>query len=111
MHDTVANIRLEAHDMRGGVVGCKCSSSQRMLVHSLLRLRQELTKLINLSMDKIAEPVAKATAQSTLYDMLLQGLSRGPQPTSHPKAQSEIAFWKERDEEVQRRIVSTRRQR
>ena len=78
---------------------------------SLLRLRQELTKLITAYIDKLADPIAKATAQSTLYDVLLQGLSRSAHIVSHPKAQSEIAFWKEREEEVRRRIASTRRQR
>lgn len=78
---------------------------------SLLRLRQELTKLIASYTDKITDPVAKATAQSTVYDALLQGLSKGPHLVSHPKAQSEIAFWREREEEARRRIVSTRRQR
>ena len=78
---------------------------------SLLRLRQELVWLIASYIDKIADPVAKATAQSALYDVLLQGLSKGPHPVSHPKAQSEVAFWKEREEEARRRVVSTRRQR
>ncbi|KAH9918218.1 vacuolar sorting protein [Epithele typhae] len=39
--------------------------------------------------------------------LLLQGLSNGPRPTSHPKAQSELAYWRERDEECRRRVVST----
>lgn len=46
-----------------------------MCATSLLRLRQELAKLIVTHTDKISEAVAKATAQSTLYDSILQGLS------------------------------------
>ncbi|THH02739.1 hypothetical protein EW026_g183 [Hermanssonia centrifuga] len=83
----------------------------KSICQRLLRLRQELTKLIASYTDKITDPVAKATAQSTVYDALLQGLSKGPHLVSHPKAQSEIAFWREREEEARRRIVSTRRQR
>ena len=74
---------------------------------SLHRLRTELIKLITAYTDKITEPAAKAKAQAALYEHLLQGLSRGPHPVSHPKAQSEIAFWKEKEEQVRRRIVST----
>ncbi|KAH8105951.1 Vps52-domain-containing protein [Cristinia sonorae] len=84
---------------------------ETMIFSNLLRLRQELAKLIVTHTDKIPEAVAKATAQSTLYDTILQGLSKGPSPASHPKAQSEIAFWREREEEARRRVVSTRRQR
>ena len=99
--------------------------------HSLLRLRQEVSKLITTHIDKITDAVKKAMTQSLLYEALLQGLSvsrvvmiffasvsktlltlsqKGSSP-SHPKAQSEIAYWREREEEARRRIVSTNRQR
>ncbi|KAI0939262.1 hypothetical protein AcV5_000731 [Taiwanofungus camphoratus] len=84
---------------------------ETMIFSNLLRLRQELSKLITTHTDKIGDTVAKASAQSSLYEALLQGLSKGPRPTSHPKAQSEIAHWREREEEARRRIVSTHRQR
>lgn len=45
---------------------------------SLLRLRQELSKLITKHTDKISDPVTKATTQSNLYEVLLQGLSVSP---------------------------------
>ncbi|KAI1795121.1 vacuolar sorting protein [Ganoderma leucocontextum] len=80
---------------------------ETMIFSNLLRLRQELSKLIAAHTDKLGDPVAKASAQSTFYEQLLQGLSNGPRPTSHPKAQSELAYWRERDEESRRRVVST----
>ena len=82
-----------------------------VFTNSLLRLRQELTNLITVHTDKIADPTAKATVQSTIYEAVLQGLSKGSQQVSHPKAQSEVAFWKEREEQARRRILSMRRQR
>ncbi|THH27285.1 hypothetical protein EUX98_g6907 [Antrodiella citrinella] len=84
---------------------------ETMIFSNLLRLRQEIAKLIATHTEKIPEAIAKATAQSKLYDTILQGLSKGPSPASHPKAQGEIAFWREREEEARRRVVSTRRQR
>ncbi|CAL1700934.1 unnamed protein product [Somion occarium] len=92
-------------------VALTTSSEETMIFSNLLRLRQELSKLITSHTDKIGDVVAKATAQATLYDRLLQGLSRGPSPASHPKAQSEIAYWREREEEARRRIAIASRQR
>ena len=46
-----------------------------MAPHSLLRLRQELTKLIETHTDKISEATAKARARSAVYEQLLQGLT------------------------------------
>ncbi|GBE79633.1 predicted protein [Sparassis crispa] len=85
-------------------------AEETMIFSNLLRLRQELSKLIITHTDKIRNTVDKASAQGKLYDALLRGLSRGPRPTSHPKAQGEIAYWREREEEARRRIVSTHRQ-
>ncbi|KAK7695969.1 hypothetical protein QCA50_000608 [Cerrena zonata] len=92
-------------------IALTASSEETMIFSNLLRLRQELSKLIISHTEKIGDPIAKATAQSALYDRLLQALSRGPSPSSHPKAQGEIAFWREREEETRRRIASTNRQR
>ncbi|EJF61135.1 vacuolar sorting protein [Dichomitus squalens] len=80
---------------------------ETMIFSNLLRLRQELSKLITTHTDKLGDQVAKASAQSTFYEQILQGLSNGPHPASHPKAQSELAYWRQRDEESRRRVVST----
>lgn len=42
---------------------------------SLLRLRQELTKLIQRHTNNIADMVSKAKAQFAIYESLLQGLN------------------------------------
>ncbi|OBZ70084.1 Vacuolar protein sorting-associated protein 52 A [Grifola frondosa] len=93
----------------GATSGTSAEELRRLMLRcpALLRLRQELSKLITTHTDKIGDAVAKASAQSSLYETLLQGLSTGPRPTSHPKAQSELAYWREREEEARRRIVST----
>ncbi|KAH9844190.1 Sac2 family-domain-containing protein [Rhodofomes roseus] len=78
---------------------------ETMIFSNLLRLRQELSKLIASHTDKITDPAAKASAQNALYDVLLQNLSRGARPSSHPRAQSEMAFWRGRDEESEHAMV------
>ncbi|OSC96811.1 Vps52-domain-containing protein [Trametes coccinea BRFM310] len=82
-------------------------AEETMIFSNLLRLRQELSKLIVTHTDKQTDPAAKARALSKFYEELLQGLSNGPHPTSHPKAQSELAYWRQRDEEARRRVAST----
>ncbi|OJT13105.1 Vacuolar protein sorting-associated protein 52 A [Trametes pubescens] len=82
-------------------------AEETMIFSNLMRLRQELSKLIVTHTDKQTDPAAKARALCKFYEQLLQGLSNGPRPTSHPKAQSELAYWRQRDEEARRRVAST----
>jgi hypothetical protein len=44
-------------------------------LHSLLRLRQELTKLIETHTGKLSVASARAKARSAIYEELLQGLT------------------------------------
>lgn len=50
------------------------------MLRSLLRLQQELTKLIACHTESIIDDVAKATKQSAMYEVLLQGLNVGRFP-------------------------------
>lgn len=52
-------------------------SSLSHSLRSLLRLRQELTKLIARHTESISDDVAKATKQSAMYEVLLQGPNVG----------------------------------
>lgn len=79
---------------------------ETMIFSNLLRLRQELTKLIARHTENINDDVAKATKQSAMYEVLLQGLNKGTHLSTHPKSQKEIAYWAEKEEEARRRIVT-----
>ncbi|KAF8631583.1 hypothetical protein AX15_002333 [Amanita polypyramis BW_CC] len=79
---------------------------ETMIFSNLLRLRQELVKLTTRHTNQIADGVSKATKQAAIYQLLLQGLSRGTQLTAHPKLQQEIAYWSNLEEEVSRKMVS-----
>jgi len=79
---------------------------ETMIFSNLLRLRQELSKLIVKHTEKITDSVSRASTQGKLYVTILRGLSDGPRPSAHPKAQTEIAYWREREEEARRRMVS-----
>jgi len=82
---------------------------ETMIFSNLLRLRQELSKLIMKHTEKIEDPAARTTAQGRFYELLLNGLSNGSRPSAHPKAQTEIAYWREREEELKRRMASANR--
>ncbi|KAJ7276548.1 vacuolar sorting protein [Mycena haematopus] len=84
-------------------------ADETMIFSNLLRLRQELTKLITRHTEQTNDAVAKASAQSSIYEGLLQGLSKGTHLTAHPKAQQEIAYWANLEEEARRKI-SARKQ-
>ncbi|KAK2466118.1 hypothetical protein APHAL10511_001760 [Amanita phalloides] len=77
---------------------------ETMIFSNLLRLRQELTKLITRHTNQITDGVSRATKQAWIYQFLLQGLSK--ELTAHPKLQQEIAYWSNLEEEVTRKIVS-----
>ncbi|TFK43659.1 vacuolar sorting protein [Crucibulum laeve] len=79
---------------------------ETMIFSNLHRLRQELVKLISRHTNQISDTVRQATAQSTIYELLLQGLSKGMHHTAHPKSQQEIAYWANLEEEARRKIVS-----
>jgi hypothetical protein len=49
--------------------------SYRSPLHSLLRLRQELTRLIETHTGKLSEVPARARARSAIYEELLRGLT------------------------------------
>ncbi|KAH0587741.1 hypothetical protein H2248_006500 [Termitomyces sp. 'cryptogamus'] len=82
---------------------------ETMIFANLLRLRQELTKLILRHTNSITDVVKRATALLSIYDSLLQGLSKDTL-SAHPKSQQEIAYWANLHEEAKRKIVSASRQ-
>ncbi|KAG6911232.1 hypothetical protein DXG01_003099 [Tephrocybe rancida] len=84
---------------------------ETMIFSNLLRLRHELAKLILRHTNSITDVVAKATALSSIYESLLQGLSQGTHLSAHPKSQQEIAYWANLQEEARRKIVAVGRQR
>lgn len=103
---SVANICNRYVVMFNSFVILTDQEEETMIFSNLLRLRQELTKLIACHTENINDDVAKATKQSAMYEVLLQGLNKGTHLSAHPKSQKEIAYWAEKEEEARRRIVS-----
>lgn len=68
------------------------NEEETMIFDNLLRLRNELTSLIAQHTTRISDPLSRATAQSTIYEGVLQGLNKTTHHTAHPKSQQEIAF-------------------
>ncbi|KAF8165468.1 vacuolar sorting protein [Crassisporium funariophilum] len=82
------------------------NEAENMIFSNLLRLRQEVAKLITKHTSQGNDTLARAKAQSTIYGLLLQGLSKGTHHTAHLKLQQEIAHWAYLEEETKRKIVS-----
>ncbi|QRW15915.1 vacuolar protein sorting-associated protein, Vps52/Sac2 family protein [Rhizoctonia solani] len=81
---------------------------ETMLFSNVLRLRQELAKLIINQSKKIKDSAQSSTYLSTTYELLLSRLSVAGNVV-HPRAQSEASHWRELEEEARRRIGATRR--
>jgi len=74
-------------------------NEETMIFSNLLRLRQELTKLIETHPSKLSEASARAKARSAIYEELLQGLMRAFRGApNHSRAQSELNYWREKEE-------------
>ncbi|KAF8607741.1 hypothetical protein BDV93DRAFT_603525 [Ceratobasidium sp. AG-I] len=80
---------------------------ETMLFSNVLRLRQELAKLIVNQAKRIKDPAQSSTYLSTTYELLLSRLSAGN--IVHPRAQSEASHWRELEVEARRRIGMARR--
>ncbi|KAI0030717.1 vacuolar sorting protein [Vararia minispora EC-137] len=79
-------------------------NEETMIFSNLLRLRQELTKLIESHTEKLGDAATKARAQSALYEELLQGLNKAFRPApSHPRAEVELAYWRKKEEAARTR--------
>ncbi|KJA29930.1 hypothetical protein HYPSUDRAFT_153092 [Hypholoma sublateritium FD-334 SS-4] len=82
------------------------SEADNMIFSNLLRLRQEIAKLIVRHTTQGNDTLVKARQQSKFYEILLQGLSKGTHHTAHMKLQQEIAHWAYLEEDTRRKIVS-----
>lgn len=80
---------------------------EMMIFSNVLRLRQELAKLITNQAKKTKDQAQSSLYLSTTYELLLSRLSAGN--IVHPRAQSEASHWRELEEEARRRIGATRR--
>ncbi|KAF8897678.1 vacuolar sorting protein [Infundibulicybe gibba] len=84
---------------------------ETMIFSNLLRLRQELGKLILRHVNQTSDTVSRATRSSTIYEMLLQGLSKRAHLSAHPKSQQEVAYWAHLEEDARRKIISAKQSR
>ncbi|KAI0053019.1 vacuolar sorting protein [Auriscalpium vulgare] len=85
-------------------------NEETMIFSNLIRLRQELTKLIETHTDKLPDISAKTKARSSMYEELVQGLTRAFRSApSHPKVQTELAYWREKEEDARHRVTSNNR--
>ncbi|KAJ3710382.1 vacuolar sorting protein [Lentinula raphanica] len=84
---------------------------ETMIFSNLLRMRQEVGKLIQRYTGQISDAVTKATTQSTFYEILLRNLNKAVQSVAHPKSQHELAYWAKLEEEARRKIISVQQSR
>jgi len=80
-------------------------SEEAMLFANLGRLRPEVAQIVVANANKIKDERQQAAYLSTAYENLLRSLVGGTVSAAHPKAQAEVAFWREKEEAARRRIT------
>ncbi|OCF31559.1 hypothetical protein I317_07308 [Kwoniella heveanensis CBS 569] len=92
----------------GVMFSCVTALSQEaeeaMIFSSMIRLRSELTRLITTQANKIKSLPERHSFLSSLYEIIMHELVSGPGMTTHPKLQSELSYFRTREEEARRRI-------
>ncbi|GLB33953.1 putative vps52 / Sac2 family protein [Lyophyllum shimeji] len=106
---TVSNICKRYTVLFNSFIHLTEQEEETMIFSNLLRLRQELSKLIMRHSNAISDVVTKATALSATYESVLRGLSKEAHLPAHPKSQQEIAYWANLQEEARRKISVGRR--
>lgn len=72
-------------------------------IYSLSRMRSELMRLVQTKADKIKAPTERYSFLSSIYEIIMHELVSGPGSTIHPRIQSELSFFRTREEEARRR--------
>jgi len=70
----------------------------------MTRLRSELVRLVTTQSSKIKSLPDRHSFISSIYDIIMHELVSGPGQTTHPKIQSELSFFRTREEESRRRL-------
>lgn len=73
---------------------------------SMTRLRTELVRLITTQSQKIKAAPDRHSFLSALYEVIMHELVSGPGQTTHSRIQSELSFFRTREEESRRRLSS-----
>lgn len=71
---------------------------------SMSRMRTEIVRLVTAQSSKIKSAADRNSFISSMYEVVLHELASGPGPTTHAKLQSELSFFRTREEEARRRI-------
>ena len=92
----------------GALFSCVTALSEEaeeaMMFSNMIRLRAELVRLAQAQAKKIKSQPEQHSFLSSIYEIILHELVSGPGPTTHPRLQSELSFFRTRDEEARRRI-------
>lgn len=70
----------------------------------MTRMRNELVRLVQTQSLKIKALPQRHSFLSSIYESVMQELVSGVSKTTHPRLQSELSFFRTREEEERRRI-------
>ncbi|GMK57343.1 hypothetical protein CspeluHIS016_0401770 [Cutaneotrichosporon spelunceum] len=88
------------------VVALSDESEEAMMFSNMTRLRAELTRLVQIQAGKMKDLPARHSFLSSIYEAVMHELVAGPGAPTHPRLQSELSFFRTREEEARRRIAA-----
>lgn len=87
------------------VVALSDDAEEAMMFSSMTRMRTELVRLATNQSNKHKEPAQRHSFLSSIYEVVMRELVAGPGAPTHPRLQSELSFFRTREEEARRRIA------
>ncbi|WWC63385.1 uncharacterized protein I303_105985 [Kwoniella dejecticola CBS 10117] len=92
--------------MYSQVVALSNEAEEVMIFSSMTRLRNELIRIVSHQSSKIKQSNERHSFLSSIYEIIMHELVSGVGQTTHPKLQSELSFFRTREEEARRRITA-----
>lgn len=86
------------------IVALADEAEEAMMFSSTTRLRSELVRLAQNQAQKMKDEGQRNSFLSSIYEVVMRELVAGPGPPTHPRLQTELSFFRTREEEARRRI-------
>ncbi|WVW85534.1 hypothetical protein I302_107572 [Kwoniella bestiolae CBS 10118] len=93
-------------EMFSRTVALSNAAEEVMIFSSMTRLRTELIRILTSQSNKIKSVPERHSFLSSIYEIIMHELVSGPGQTTHPKLQSELSYFRTREEEARRRIAA-----
>ncbi|ORX38430.1 putative suppressor of action mutation 2-like protein [Kockovaella imperatae] len=101
---TIRQAAMKYASLFSSVTALSEEADEAMIYSSMSRMRTELVRLTQTQASKIKNPSERHSFTSSIYEVIMHELVAGPGTVNHPRIQSELSFFRTREEEARRRM-------